>query len=246
MSRRGYLALALLTTLLTLPVFFGASCPPPDGPPFIGANPGGTTGTSGRGLPPCEPNRVCVSIINRTCVEAEVVLYVHDGFDLENKYVTRTAIECCENPNATNPCPCIRAGSDVGELQLTSPELFDPDNRVLINGEIVATLAANGGRVLISFPCDSLKTVGVEVGAVGDLPSSWRDRGGPDYRCTIVPVDRGDQEFPEDVACGATIQYSIIDRNDCANSDLTVYRVNTDVSADCDDIVQQADDEDDE
>jgi hypothetical protein len=246
MSRRGYIVMAILAGCLAIPVIIGASCPPPDDPPFFSIIPSPSTTT--QEIPSCEPDRICVSIINLTCLNSDVILYIHNGFDLTGQYVTRTAIECCENStSATSPCPCFRPGSDNGELQLTRPELFQPANRFRFtaNGELVDTLpgrssrlTAIGGRVTESIPCGDVKSIGIEVAPEGDLPGAPQERSGPDYRCTMTNVDRGDSGFPEQVPCGETIQFSIVDRNDCANQDLTVYRVNMGTSKDCSSVQQ--------
>ncbi len=239
MRRRKYVLCGILTALVGLPIIIGASCPPPDDPAFVSiiTGPGSTVGQD---LPNCEQGRVCISILNQTCTDTDVILYIHDGYDLAGDYVTRTAIECCENENATEPCPCYRCGSDTGELQLTPPELFQPQNRYEIaDGEVIRTLqgrvdrlSALGGRITVSIRCEEVKSIGLEVGLVDELPGLVRERAGADYRCTMVDLDC-DQAHTEDVACGATIQYTIVDRNNCANEDLTVYRIETNVSADC-------------
>ncbi|NLE60300.1 MAG: hypothetical protein GX616_18270, partial [Planctomycetes bacterium] len=238
MRRRKYVLYGILTALVGLPIIIGASCPPPDDPAFVSiiTGPGSTVGQD---LPNCEQGRVCISILNQTCTDTDIILYVHDGYDLAGSYVTRTAIECCESDNATTPCPCYRCGSDTGELQLTPPELFQPQNRYEIaDGDVIRTLqgredrlSALGGRITISIRCEEVKSIGLEVGVVGELPGVVRERAGADYRCTMVNLDCA-QAHTEDVACGATIQYTIVDRNNCANENLTVYRIETNVSAD--------------
>jgi len=244
MRRRKYVLYGILTALVGLPIIIGASCPPPDDPAFVSiiTGPGSTVGQD---LPNCEQGRVCISILNQTCTDTDIILYVHDGYDLAGSYVTRTAIECCESDNATTPCPCYRCGSDTGELQLTPPELFQPQNRYEIaDGDVIRTLqgredrlSALGGRITISIRCEEVKSIGLEVGVVGELPGVVRERAGADYRCTMVNLDCA-QAHTEDVACGATIQYTIVDRNNCANENLTVYRIETNVSADCTTVTQ--------
>lgn len=239
MRRGKYVVYGLVAALVALPIIIGASCPPPDDPAFVSiiTGPGSTTGQD---LPNCEQGRVCISILNQTCTDTDVILYIHDGYDLAGTYVTRWAIECCENENATEPCPCYRCGSDTGELQLTPPELFQPQNRYEIaDGEVIRVLqgredqlSALGGRLTISIRCEEVKTIGLEVGLEGQLPGLVQERAGADYRCTGVELECA-QAYTEDVACGATIQYTIVDRNNCANEDLTVFRIETNVSADC-------------
>ena len=231
MSRRAYLVLTILACGLALPVIIGASCPPPDNPPFF--SPSAGLSTIGLGLPLCEPDRVCISIINRACTETDVTLYIHDGYDFNDEFVTRTALECCESANATAPCPCPRPGSGIGELQLQPPELYRASNRALIAGETIVTLDPQGGRVLISLPCMQVKSIGVEMATEGGLPISPQEQSNVNYRCSMVPIDRGDEGLPEDVACGATIQFTISDRNNCSIADQPLYRVETDVSANC-------------
>jgi hypothetical protein len=240
MSRRGYLVMAILAACLAVPVIIGASCPPPTDPPFYSIITSPTTTT--QKLPACETGRVCISIINQTCADTDVILYIQNGYDLTGQYVTQNAIECCQASNATNPCPCFRPGSDTGELQLTRPELFQPQNEHVFSatGELVLTLpgrpdrlSAIGGRVTESLDCQDVKSIGIDVGTVGDLPGTVLERSGPQYRCTMNTVDRGASEMPEQVPCGQTIQYAIVDRNECASENLTVYRVDVTTSADC-------------
>jgi hypothetical protein len=239
MRQYQYLICGLLTAGLSVPIMIGASCPPPDDPPVIAIiTPGSDVSQD---VPDCEEGRVCISILNQTCVDADIILYIHDGYDLDGQYVTRTAIECCENQNATTPCPCYNPGSDTGELQLSPPQLFTPENRYEIaNGDAVYELqgradrlSAYGGRVSVSLRCEEVKSIGLEVGLAGELPGTIQERAGSDYRCTMVTTNRGSTAKPEDVACGGTIQYTIVDRNDCANEDLTVIRIDTNVSTDC-------------
>ena len=239
MHRRKYIVCGILAAGIALPIIIGASCPPPNDPAFVSIITG--PGTVTQDLPPCEAGRVCISILNQTCVDADIILYIHNGYDLEGDFVTRTAIECCENQNATAPCPCFRPGSDTGELQLTPPELFQPVNRYEIaNGNAVYELPGRadqlsslGGRVTVSLRCEEVKSIGLQVGLAGELPGTVEEQAGADYRCTMVATP---QTYPEDVACGATLQYTIVDRNNCANVDLTVFRIETNVSADCTDV----------
>lgn len=236
---KKYTVYGLLAAGLSVPIMFGVSCPPPDDPAIISIiTPGSAVSQE---VPNCEAGRVCISILNQTCVDTDIILYVHDGYDLTGQYVTRTAIECCESQNATTPCPCFNPGSDNGELQLVPPQLFTPANRYIIaNNNAVYNLrgrtdrlSALGGRITVSLRCEEVKSIGLEVGLAGQLPGVVQERAGADYRCTMVDTNRGSAERPEDVACGGTIQYTIVDRNDCANENLTVIRVNTNVSTDC-------------
>jgi hypothetical protein len=238
MLRRKHLVCGVLAAGLAIPIIIGASCPPPDDPAFVSiiTGPGSTTA-----LPSCESGRVCISIVNQTCVDTDIILYIHNGYDLTGQYVTEQAIECCQSTTSTVPCPCFRPGSDTGELQLLPPQLFQAQNRYKIaNNKVVYTvkgrpdkLSSQGGRVTVSLRCEDIKTMGLEVGMVGELPGTVQERSGPDYRCTMVTTGRGTQALPEDVACGGTLQYTIVDRNDCADVSLTVIRVDTSVSADC-------------
>jgi hypothetical protein len=243
MHRSKYIVCGVLAAGIAVPIIIGASCPPPNDPAFVSiiTGPGSTISQE---LPNCEPGRVCISILNQTCTDTDIILYIHDGYDLDGEFVTRTAIECCENDNATAPCPCFRPGSTTGEMQLTPPELFQPQNRFPIaNGDVVfelqgreSQLSALGGRVTVSIRCEEVKNIGLEVGLAGALPGTVEERAGADYRCTMVNTDRGNENRVEDVACGATLQYTIVDRNNCANEDLTVFRIQTNVSADCSDV----------
>jgi hypothetical protein len=239
MDRRKIVIYSVLAGALGLPIIFGASCPPPDSPPFVSiVQPGSSVSQD---VPNCETGRVCITIMNQTCVDTDIILYIQDGYDLTGQYATRTALECCESPNATNPCPCFNPGSDTGELQLVPPQLFTPQNRFPIaNNEViyelkgrVDQLSALGGRVTVNLRCEEVKNIGLQIGLVGEMPGTVQEQVGVDYRCTMVNTDRGTAGRPEDVACGGTIQYTIVDRNDCVNQDLTVFRIETAVSADC-------------
>lgn len=237
MSGRGYVVLSLLGCCLILPVIIiGASCPPPSNPAFISLQTSPSALTLN--LPPCDPGFVCISIVNQSCVDVDTILYVHDGFDLEGEYVTRTAFECCEDANSDTPCRCYRPGFDTGEMQLVRPELFQADLRREIEGEMTFTLEPDQG-VLEPIQCGDIKTIGLEVAQAGNLPGSPEFIQGPDYRCAEAPATATGvtwEMLEEDVACGATIQYTIYDRNDCVAVELTVLRVDMDVSRDCSDI----------
>ncbi len=243
MHRRRIVICSILAAAFALPIIFGASCPPPDHPPFVSIIQPGSS-VSGD-VPNCETDRVCITVMNQTCVDTDIILYIQDGYDLTGQFATRTALECCESENATNPCPCFVPGSDTGELQLVPPQLFTPENRYpLANGEVIYELrgradqlSALGGRVTVSLRCEEVKNIGLEIGLVGQMPGTVQERAGVDYRCTMVSTDRGEADRLEDVACGGTIQYTIVDRNDCANENLTVFRIETAVSADCTDVV---------
>lgn len=191
-------------------------------------------------LPDCENGWLCVSIVNQTCVDVDVILYVHNGYDPEGVYATSAALECCEDENAASPCLCPQPGSGTGELQLVPPQLFHPLNRYVIGDEIVHTLSgrpdfvapAEGG-VEVALRCEDVKSIGLEVGLAGELPDGVQERSGSHYRCTTVATDRGIYDRPEQVPCGGTIQYVIYDRNSCGNPDVVVFRVDTWTSADC-------------
>lgn len=234
MRRRRYLVGLLLAACAVIPVLFGVSCPPPSNPAFISLQT--SPANVNLSLPPCEPERVCVSVVNLACVDAEAALYIHDGFDLDREFATEIAFECCDNPNSTVACPCLRTGALNGELQLQRPELFIDDNLFEISGEDVIALPPNG-RILQSFRCEEIKSIGLEAGGVGSLTDDPGDRTGPDYRCQLTEPSAGqrDTEFQaeEDVPCGATIQYTVFDRNDCADPSLTVFRITTDTSQTC-------------
>ena len=240
MSRCAYLVLLMLGLGLVVPVMIGASCPPPQNVPYldVSTSPSGSQGA----LPQCEPDRVCVSIVNKTCLDVEVQLYTQDGYDLAGDYILRTATECCENPStAPGPCPCDRDGSTEGEMQLLEGELFDLINITSLAGSDdplelrgrTSRSVSQGAGIIESFRCTAIKNIGVEVAPIGDLPVSYEDREGPDYRCAMTAVDYTDPPRPEDVACGETIQYVVADRNDCIDPDFTILRLNTEVSGGC-------------
>jgi hypothetical protein len=193
-------------------------------------------------VPDCQDGQVCINIVNRTCVDVDIILYVHNGYDLEGSYAIRAAVECCQEEQATQPCLCLRPGADTGEMQLYRPELFGrPENRYDIsNGSVVYTikgrpdeLSPSGDSATVSLPCGDVKSMGLDVGRAGELPALVQERSGPQYRCTMIATDRGGEVRPEDVPCGGTIRYTLFDRNDCAGPNLTVFRVMVDVSADC-------------
>lgn len=238
MYRRTYVTIPVLVACLVLPVIIGASCPPPNNPPFLAIT---APATGGVGLAACEEGRVCVSIVNEACADAEVMLYVHDGYDLAGNFITRVALECCEDENATAPCPCFRDGFDIGELQLRRPELFIVANRFRIAGDVVydlpgraSILASRGGSVQVNLDCEEVKSIGLEVGPNGSLPvGPPEDRQGPDYRCTQQEFQQTQPRALEHVACGETIQFTIEDRNNCVDPTLTVFRIARAVSGGC-------------
>lgn len=214
---RRMMIIAVLTGALLLPILFGASCPQPTAPFFtqIGAG----TGRTATQIPSCSPGFVCISIVNTTCVNVEVSLYVHDGFDL--------SLELCEFERGiviggtqlrpSEECP----GFNLGEYQIARPQLFEPP------GDLPSNLFPIQGRdtrllrpretVQVRVQEGDIKTFGIDVGLEGSLPGDPALREAPFYRCTQVNL--GTTRVPrarEHIPSGDTFQFVVFDEVNCA------------------------------
>ena len=245
MSRRAYLVPAILGCSLAIPVIIGASCPPPTTPYFPTIDP---QFTSVRELPDCVAGFVCISIVNQACIPAEVALYTHDGFDLDNEYTDPPSFECCTGPNPATPCPCPRVGALIGELELIRPELFGdtadegdegdggdggdgdgtagppPTTLTSIQGNDTRTLLPNES-LLIRIQCEDVKTMGVAVGMIDGALTEPAHR---ELRHR-EPLD-GSRPGQDEVPCGGTVEFIVYDLSQCANPALTDFAMRVEMS----------------
>ena len=232
MSGRRYLIVMLILVAGAVPVFSGASCPPPTNPLFFPTQ----TNTQGtRTLSDCNPGFVCVSIVNQACVPCEVALYTQNGYDLcvlvggicTYKYPGTPSPACCPS-GISNPtgCACQRAGADVGELMLTRPEIFQAANIHNLQGASTAILQP-GASLLERIQCGDVKTLGAAVGTVGSVLTTPQFQEGPRYRERLAaPAVR----LPGEVKCGGTIEFLVYDLSRCADPVLSQFAVTTSVS----------------
>lgn len=233
---RRNLLVTLLVVSAAVPIIIGASCPPPASPYFTTIGTG--TGQSATQVPNCSPGFVCISIVNNTCIEVEVALYVHNGFDVGLRYCEfQRGIQVIGTPlRASEECP----GYNLGEFQVARPQLFDPpelepSNLYQIAGQDVRVLLPRE-TVLERIQVGNIKTFGLSVGRRGTLPDEPALQDAPRYRCTetslgVVRVPR----LPEDVAAGQTFQFVITDDINCGlpGSALLSLRTGTSGSAGC-------------
>lgn len=242
MLRNRHLIISLLCASLGLTVVIGASCPPPSTPFFLSISTNRLN--VGTQVPDCVAGFVCISIVNTACINCEVALYTHDGFDPLQQFPSGQSIQCCPNPStAAGPCNCPRPGYQVGELQLTRPELFavgtgaTPPHLRQIEGQNVRVLQPRES-VLIQIQEGDIKTFGLAVGRQGTLLANPEIQDGPRYRCTMVPIPavpgavdlaRAD----EDVPSGETFQFVVYDQSNCAAPGLARFATNVGVSANC-------------
>lgn len=190
----------------------GATCPPPTRPYTLVMT---TTDifTVGEGvLTSCnDPGSVCISFNNQTSVPVQVALYYHNGFDRFNEYVRGVSFECCEGSNPTQPCPCPCPGYTIGECELTREEIFEARNLETISGLQMITLNPRIST-LERVQCGDVKTMGVAVAREGvDILAN------PDY--AEGPRYRSDPRRPtqlDEVPCGETIEFRIIDLSEIA------------------------------
>ena len=216
MSRRRLVILTVLGAAVALPILIGASCPPPSNPFFLSL----TTNrlNVGTDIPDCVQGFVCISIVNTACVDAEISLYVHDGYDLDYQYCTyvQWVLGSC-------------LGADVGEFQLAPAQLFTTSNSYSIQGQGIRLLKQRES-VLVRIQDSMVKSFGIKMARVGGLPDNAEIIGGPKYRCTMVDPG-GDQPRQEDVPTGETFQFVIRDQNECALPGLTQFATTTGTSA---------------
>jgi hypothetical protein len=232
MPARRYLIVMLILTAGAIPLFTGASCPPPSNALFFPTQ----TNTQGpRTLPVCNPGFVCISIVNQACVPCEVALYTQDGFDLcqivngvcTYQYPGPPSPGCCP-PGISNPggCVCQRPGADVGELMLTRPEIFQTPNIHTIQGQ-QTTVLQPGAAVLERIECGNVKTIGAAVGTIGNSLTAPEFQEGPRYRERLAPPA---VRLPGEVRCGGTIEFLVYDISRCADPVLSQFAISTSVS----------------
>ena len=229
---RRSLVISMIVTCIALPVIIGASCPSPSAPFFTDI--GTTTGRTVTQVPDCSPGFVCISIINTTCIDVEVALYVHNGFDLGLDYCEfERGITIVGTPlRASEECP----GYNLGEYQIALPQLFDPpadqpSNLYTIQGQETRILKPRE-TLLERIELSKIKTFGVRIGRVGTLPGNPALTDAPRYRCTRVPL--GTIRVPrssEDVPTGETFQYVIVDELDCGLPGAALFALRTGTSS---------------
>ncbi len=239
MHKRRCLVISIISSCLAIPVIIGSSCPAPSNPMYlhVGTNPPGA-----RLLPSCkDPQSICISIVNEACVNVDIALYIHDGYDPTGRYLwlhedddDSTVIvngeeqeeECHDWVN--------------GELRLPRPELFQGNNLWQITaGSTVYTLEPGASKV-VQVQCEDVKSMGLAVAQSGgaNVLTAPEYSQGPEYRCRerCLPED-----LPEDcvdiVPCGETIEFLVQDYNECvhpAATDLYVKEIDeAQVSAVC-------------
>lgn len=232
MSARRYLIVMLILAAGAVPVFTGASCPPPSNPLYFPTQ----TNTQGtRTLPACNPGFVCVSIVNQACVPCEVALFTQDGFDLcvlvngvcTYVYPDTPSPGCCP-PGISNTggCVCQRPGANVGELMLSFPELFQTQNIHAIQGQQTIILQP-GAAVLERIQCENVKSLGLAVGMPGSALTAPQFQEGPRYRERLAPPA---SRLPGQVRCGGTMEFLVYDVSRCADPVLTKLAITTQVS----------------
>lgn len=245
MFGRRRLIVGVLAACLALPIMIGSSCPPPSNPFYLSLTTATVEATTQ--VPDCVAGFVCVSIVNTACIDVDVALYVHDGYDPTLQYNSGVALACCPNPDtATAACPCPRSGYQVGEAQLTRPELFAAANLSPIQGQTVRTLRARES-VLLQVQEGDIKSFGIALGRVGTVPASAEIRDGPRYRCTYAAISEttspvgGSMRASEDVPIGETFQFRIYDQSNCAAPGLAQLATSTASSSPggCPVVVQQ-------
>lgn len=237
MSKRLIRVILVVAGIAFIPVILGASCPAPSGPRYLTPV---RTGVVQPPVPDCDPGFVCISIVNRACITAQVALYTHDGYDdlVDPVYP-------CRETTQDNVVLVVCDEAEVGELQLTRPQLFTPVNQALILGQQLLPLLPETS-VLVRLQCSSVKSMGIEVSAPGGTNVDDGDpttpdeptidvlyTAGPDYRCPMVNLSSTTITFDSDVPCGETIQYLIRDINECVDPTLTNFTVDMTTSAAC-------------
>lgn len=227
-GRRG-LVIAILCGAAALPVIIGASCPPPTNPFYLAVTPDRlNTNTQ---IPECSPGFVCISVVNTACVDCEVSLFRHDGYDLTTPptYCTWVPPNNVWFPeDRSQYCP----GYNVGEYQLSRPQLFAANLLYPIQGQNVRVLKPRES-LQVRIQDTSVKSFGIQLGRVGTLPNNPEITDGPKYRCTMVdlgPYVRV-QRSPEHVPSGETFQFVIYDLNNCALPGLAQFATRTGTSS---------------
>ena len=224
--RRGLVAAALCGGA-ALPVIIGASCPPPSDPFYLAVTPDRLNVATQ--IPQCNPGFVCISVVNTACVDVEVSLFVHNGYDLtlpSCNWVPPTQVWFPED--ASQYCP----GYNVGEFQLARPQLFTNVNLYPIQGQNIRLLKPRES-LQVRIQDGSIKTFGIELARPGELPASPEIIDGPRYRCTMVNLGSNIRvtRSPEHVPTGETFQFVIYDLNNCALPGLAQFATRTGTSS---------------
>lgn len=225
-GRRGLLT-GVLFAAAALPVIIGASCPPPSNPFYLAITPDRLSTTTQ--IPACSPGFVCISVVNTACVDVDVSLYVHDGYDLNLTYCNWTPPTTQWIPQtAQQYCP----GYNVGEFQLSRPYLFQAGFLYPIQGDNIRTLRARES-LQVRIQDSSVKSFGIQLARPGSLPANPEITDGPKYRCTMVDLgsDLRVTRLPEDVPSGETFQFVIYDLNNCALPGLAQFGTQTGTSS---------------
>lgn len=227
MRNRRYWIVLVLAGGVVLPVIIGASCPAPSDPFVIPVT--SNRINIGTQVPNCTPGFVCISVVNSTCVDLEISLYVQNGYDLQLLYCRWQAPLDLNTPmRASEECP----GYNNGEYQVSRVDLFNPpaplaSNLYKIQGEDIRSLKPRES-VLVQIQAADLKTFGLMIGRTGNLPTTPEYVDGPRYRCTMKAL--GNIKVPrssEDVPSGETFQYTIYDQMDCSIPGLASLAIRT-------------------
>jgi len=229
MIGRRWLVVAALCAAVALPVIIGASCPSPSDPVYLAVTTSELTVTTQ--IPQCNPGFVCISVVNTACVDVEVSLYIHNGYDLTNPptYCSWTPPNNVWYPeDRSQYCP----GYNVGEYQLAQPQLFTDVNLYPISGQDIRVLNPRES-LQVRIQDTSIKSFGIEVAGSGGLPNSPEIVDGPKYRCTMVDLG-SDIRVPrssEHIPSGETFQFVIYDLNNCALPGLAQFATRTGTSS---------------
>lgn len=241
MSARRRVMLAVMVAGVSLPILIGASCPPPSQPFYLAISTNRLN--VGAQIPDCTQGFVCVSVVNTACIDVEVSLYVHDGYDPLIEYPAGFDSACCSANVVNQQCACPRPGYQVGEVQLTRPELFEaaptattlPPNLRQIDGRNVRVLGPRESS-LVQIQEGDIKSFGIAIGREGTLLANPELLGGPYFRCLLVAVpDTATgvtvERITEHVPSGETFQFVVYDQSECAAPGLARLGIRTGTSS---------------
>ncbi|HSW44952.1 MAG TPA: hypothetical protein VLM89_05230 [Phycisphaerae bacterium] len=227
MIRSRAWVMASLCAVAAVPIIIGSSCPPPADPFYIAVTPNRLNISTQ--IPQCNPGFVCISVVNTACVDAEVSLFIHDGYDLNLTYCNWTPPTQVWFPeDASQYCP----GYNVGEFQLARPDLFTAAFNYPIQGQGIRLLKPRES-LQVRIQDASIKSFGIEVARPGELPATPEIIDGPKYRCTMVNLGGNIRvtRSPEHVPTGETFQFVIYDLNNCALPGLAQFATRTGTSS---------------
>ncbi|UCD27414.1 MAG: hypothetical protein JSV03_09815 [Planctomycetota bacterium] len=212
MLMRSRAVVILVSCCIIVPIFIGASCPPPSTPSSYSVITDDDSLIS-QALASCESGFVCIVLSNQTSVPVQMALYTHDGYDPADQYPDTPSFACCTNPNSTVACPCPCPGKDDGECMLNFVEIFQ-------NVNLNDNLAPNPINLLpsqdtrwIRIRCQALKTIAAAVAdATGNVLTNPTDQDGPVYRDVDVPCGETIMFFVEDqgASSGGTGQTEVV------------------------------------